>query len=127
MEVRAYAHPYEPVDLMTVQGWEDARFARAPVHLLYHVGADLDDQARTIERDTETLWYGMEVRTELIALLEALGLYPERLAALKDTQRIDQHNWGIGRRMLREYAAQQARVQWVIMQRDPRRYAVYEG
>lgn len=127
MEIRAYAHPYEPVDRLTVEGLEDARLERAPLELLYHTAADLDDQARTVERDTETLWYACEVRAELIAFLEAIGLYPERLAELKDTQRIERHNWGIGCRMLKEYEAQQARIQWAITHRDPRRYSVYEG
>ena len=127
MEIRAYAHPYKHIDLMDVQAWDEARVGRQPVALLYHVAADLDDQARAIERDVDTLWYGMEVRTELIALHASLGLYPDRLAALREEQRIDRSNWGLGCRMLKEYEAQQARIQWLIIQKDPRRYSTYEG
>ena len=119
MEIRAYAHPYEPVDLLTVQGWDDATLARMPIQLVYHAAADLDDQARTVERDCEALWAAMEVREELIVLLEALGVYPDRLAALRDTQRIDRSNWGLGCRMLRECGEQQARLQWTLSHRDP--------
>ena len=117
----------EHIDLVTVEDVDDGRLARAPVEILYHTAADLDDQARAVERDVETLSYGMQVREELITLLDALGLYPERLAELKDVQRIDRHNRAFGCRMLKDYEAQQARVQWVIVQRDPRRYSVYEG
>ena len=110
-----------------VAGWDDARLGRQLVEMLYHAAADLDDQARAVERDVETLEYGMQVRTELIALLDALGLYPDRLAALKDEQRIDQRNYALGLRMTRELEAQQARLQWAIIQKDPRRYATYAG
>ena len=59
--------------------------------------------------------------------MESLGLYPARLAALKDEQRIDRSNWALGCRMTWELEAQQARLQWAIIQRDPRRYATYAG
>jgi hypothetical protein len=68
------------------------------------------------------MWYGMQVREELLALLESLGLYPERFASEKEKQRIDQHNWALGCRMLTEYEAQQVRVQRAITHRDPRRW-----
>jgi hypothetical protein len=123
MAVRAYAHPYAQVDRLTVEGWEDGHLARAPLQMLYHIAADLDDEARTVERDVETLWYGMQVREKLIALLESLGLYPDQLAAEKEEQRIDRSNWGLGCRMLTEYEAQQARLQWAITRRDPRRWS----
>ena len=127
MEIRAYAHPYAHIDVEMVAGWDDARLGRQLVELLYHAAADLDDQARAVERDVETLEYGMQIREELIALLDALGLYPDRLAALKDAQRIDHSNYALGLRMTRELEAQQARLQWAIIQKDPRRYATYAG
>jgi hypothetical protein len=91
------------------------------------MAADFDDQARALERDCETLWYGMEVRKELIALLDSLGLYPERLAELCEEQRIDQHNWAYGCRALKTSEVQQARLQWAIIHHGPCRYARYEG
>jgi hypothetical protein len=127
MEIRAYAHPYHHIDCHAVAGWDDRILAGVSVQLLYHMAADLDDQARAVERDCSTAQYATEIRAELIALLDSLGLYPDRLAELREIQRIELHNWGIGRRMQREHEVQQARVQWAILQKDPRRYAVYEG
>lgn len=127
MEIRAYAHPYASSHVGGVEALDDARLARQPVQRLYHMAADLDDHARALERDCATLWYGMEIRTELLALHASLGLYPERLAALREEQRIDRHNWALGVHLLHAATAQQARVQWALLQRDPCRYARYEG
>lgn len=122
MEVRAYCHPFKHIDCSDLEAIDDTRLGRAPLLSLYHMAADLDDQARAVERDVSTLGYATQVREELIALLEALGLYPERLAELQDLQRIEQHNGALGRRMQREYERQQSRVQVAISRKDPRHY-----
>jgi hypothetical protein len=127
MEMRAYAHPYEPINVDVVAALDDACLARQPLENLYHMAADLDAHAWALERDCEALWSGMQVRAELIALLESLGLYPARLAELREAQRIDAHNRLLGVRMRKAAEVQQSRVQWAIIHKDPCRYGVYEG
>jgi hypothetical protein len=135
MEIRAYAHPYAHVDLRDVQALDEARLARVPVIHIYHMAADVDDQARTVERDCDTLQYATEVRATLIALLEelerrgelaavleALGWDPDQLAEAREIQRVERHNYAFGVRMLKEFEVQQSRLQWALIQKDPRRW-----
>jgi uncharacterized protein YdeI (YjbR/CyaY-like superfamily) len=126
MEIRAYAHPYETIDVQMVAGWDDARLSRAPVALLYHAAADLDDQARAVERDCARASEAMRIREQFLAYVEA-WFDAELVAALQEVQRIDRSNYAVGRRMTRELEVQQARLQRAIIQKDPRRYATYAG
>jgi hypothetical protein len=116
MEIRAYHHGQDVVELAMVEALGDAQLARVPLEKLYHMAADLDYQAASLGGDCQALWVALIERGRFLDYVagheDGSGFY----AALVEEQRIDRHNWELGRRLLREFEAQQARVQLRLSQ-----------